>query len=290
MKISRLDLDGLGAPSAIAARIHEIENDLPLAVPVEELCRKLDIETIREVATANFEAALIMDSNKAAGGILVAEGRSRHRRRYSIGHELGHFLIPTHMPRPGQGFQCSLDDLHLLDTREQDRRKRIEAEANRFAAALLMPPQRIRANYKALEPDIAEIVRLAREFEVSKEAMARAYVEAQRDAVAIILLQHSRIRRIYRNTHHCPWIEPHLGQSAPQDSIASGHRLAPGELSDIEECDADVWFGESQARRIDILTEQLLAQRDGFAMVLLHAEMVDDEDDNTASRSRWSAR
>ena len=115
MKISRLDLDGVGSPRAIAALIHRIESDLPAAVPLEELCRALDISTIEETDTAAFEAALVMDVNKAAGAILVAAGRTMQRRRYSIAHELGHFLIPTHMPDPGEGFSCSLDDLHRLD-------------------------------------------------------------------------------------------------------------------------------------------------------------------------------
>ena len=116
----------------------------PPLCPVEALCGQLDIHSVSELDTEGFEAALIMDANKAAGSILVAAGRSRKRRRYSIAHELGHFLIPTHMPDAAQGFECSLDDLHLLDIKEQDRRRRIEAEANRFAAALLMPVPRIR--------------------------------------------------------------------------------------------------------------------------------------------------
>jgi Zn-dependent peptidase ImmA (M78 family) len=289
LTISRLDLDGVGSPGAIAARIHEIESDLPLAVPIAELCGKLDIATIGKVNTTSFEAALVMDVNKAIGGILLAAGRSRKRHRYSLGHELGHFLIPTHIPLPGQRFECSLDDLHLLDTQEQNRRKRIEAEANRFAAALLMPPARIRANYKAREPDLAEIIRLADEFDVSKEAMARAYVDAQRGAVAVVMLEHDRIRRIYRKPEHCPWLTPGPGQAVPADSIASGHRMVPGQLSDIEECEPDVWFDEFQTSHVDILTEQLLVQRSGFAMILLHAELIED-DNYEADRTRWSAR
>ena len=41
----------------------------------------------------------------------------------------------------------------------------------------------------------------------------------------------------------------------------------------MEECDSEVWLGTSAARKVDILSEQVLAQRDGWAMILLHAEL-----------------
>ena len=66
--------------------------------------------------------------------------RRLERRCFSIGHELGHFLIPTHLPRPREPFECSLADFHHVDTCELNRRKRVEAEARKFAAHLLMPP------------------------------------------------------------------------------------------------------------------------------------------------------
>jgi Zn-dependent peptidase ImmA (M78 family) len=275
LTISRLDLDGLGRTSDIAARIHELLPDLPLNFSIEDLCSKLDIENISEIDTAAFEAALIMDANKAAGAIVLAAGRSAQRRRFSIGHELGHFLLPFHKPQPGHPFEYSLEDLHLLYSREKDRRKRIEAEANRFAAALLMPPARVRKGMASSQPDLGDIIRLATEFGVSKEAMARTYVEAHREPVAVIILLHEKLVRVYRPGHF-PWIEPRLGRRVPQESISFAHRLQPGELSEIEECEPETWFGEHAARRVEVTTEQLLGQSQGYAMLLLHAELTDE--------------
>ncbi|MDB5679334.1 ImmA/IrrE family metallo-endopeptidase [Sphingomonas bacterium] len=280
MKISRLDLDGLGSPLAIANCIHVLESDMPMVIPVEALCNQLDIISVENFETENFEAALVMDVNKAAGSILVAAGRPRKRRRYSVAHELGHFLIPTHMPGPGHGFECSLDDLHLLDVKERDRRRRIEAEANRFAAALLMPVPRIRAGFSPKGPDLVDIVRLAAEFDVSKEAMARSYVEAQREAVAVILIRQGRVIRTYRNEQHFPWIVPRVGDVVPAGSIASAYELQPGQYSQVEECDAETWLSDRDKRGVSVLTEHLLAQRDGFAMLLLHAELGEDDEDD----------
>lgn len=63
-------------------------------------------------------------------------------------------------------------------------------------------------------PDPAEVLRLASEFGVSKEAMARSYIEAQHEAIAVIVLQHGRLARVYRHSD-MPWIERSLGTEAP---------------------------------------------------------------------------
>lgn len=276
MTVSRIELDGFGSPIDIASRIHELDPDLPLDFSIEDLCGKLDIVGIDLVDTNAYEAALIMDANKAAGSILLARSSDPKRRRFSIGHELGHFLIPAHMPREGERFSCSLADLRLADTRERDRHKRIEAEANRFAAQLLMPPARIRSQLRSAQPDLEEVVRLAREFNVSKEAMARSYAQAHRETLAIVIVQNGRIERVYRPDDF-PWIEPRLRDRVPTGSLASDHRLLPGAFSQMEECEPAIWLGYSGARKVDALSEQVLAQQGGYATILLHAELVDTD-------------
>ena len=274
MSLSRLELDGLGSPADIARRIHELAPDLPAHFAIEDICRRLDIIDVQEQPVTSFEAMLLMDANKAWGSIVVAQGRMPERRRFSIGHELGHFLIPTHMPRPGEGFSCSLEDLRLGDTREHDRRKKIEAEANRFAAHLLMPPARIRSSLHSRQPDLAEIVRLAGEFGVSREAMARGYIDAHHETLAVVVLHRGLIDRIYR-PEGFPWIEPRRGQAVAPESIASGHNFQPGQISEMEECDPETWLGEYNARGVEVLCEQLLAQQNGWATILLHAELAE---------------
>lgn len=274
MKLTRLDLDGVGSPASIAARIHELEPDLPLALPIEQLCRQLDIGSIEEIETSAFEAALVMDEHKAHGGILLAASRMPERQRYSLGHELGHFLIPSHRPTREHPFQCSLADFHLLDERDRDQRRRIEAEANRFAAQLLMPPARVRQLIGQGEASLQGIVAMAREFRVSKEAMARAWVDANRNPTAIVVLEHGRVRRRYRDDDF-PWIAVSNGEAVSEDSLAA-NAMPSGTYSEIEEVDPEAWLSVRDAKRTLELTEQVLAQRDGHALVLLQIELDDD--------------
>ena len=276
MTITRLDLDGLGAPTAIAGRILELDNDLPIIIPLEDLCRRLDISSIQEIDTEAFEAALVMDVNKAAGAILLARNRSSQRMRYSLAHELGHWLIPTHRPDSGRGFECQLDDFHRVNEQEQNWRRRIEAEANRFASALLMPPQRVRGEMGRTS-DLQDIIVLAKKFGVSKEAMARAYVDASREPAAVLILRYGLVARVDRNSDF-PWIDVRIGHRVPSESLASATRPAAS-MSELEECDPAIWLSERDVGRTELLLEQVHGQANGFAMVLLHAEVIDAEDE-----------
>lgn len=274
-RLDRLDLDGLGSPAALAAKIHELVPDMPREVPLERLCAQLDIGSIETVVTDGFEAALLMDELKAAGMILLREGRRPERCRFSIAHELGHFLIPSHHADAGKQFECSLEHLHLLDAKSRDRRKRVEAEANRFAANLLMPPERVRARIRQTSSSLESIVAMAREFGVSKEAMARTWVEAHREPVAVIVAHRGRVLRRYRNEDF-PWLPGQNGDRLPQASAAFQLAPAPGVYSPAEEVEPDIWLTERDAERTLLLTEQVLGQRDGYAMILLQAEMDDE--------------
>ena len=55
-------------------------------------------------------------------------------------------------------------------------------------------------------------------------------------------------------------------------------QLSPlaGVHSPVEEVEPDVWLTERDAERTLLLTEQVLGQRDDYAMILLQAEMDDE--------------
>ncbi len=271
-----MELDGVGSPTAIAARIHELAPDLPLDFSIEDVCRRLDISDIEDQPVTSFAAMLLMHPDRAWGSIVVAAGTSPRRRRFSIGHELGHFLIDSHRPCNGEQFACSHADLRLDNPREADRARKMEVEANRFAASLLMPPKRIRSNLRNREPALGEIVRLASEFNVSKAAMARAYVDAHRETLALLVAKDGRLVQVHRPDDF-PWIAPRIGEVVPIGSIANDLSLSPGQMSQLEECEPQTWLGPSAARRVELLSEQVFAQNDGWAMILLHAELDEDE-------------
>ena len=289
MKISRLDLDGAGSPHALVTRILQLAPGLMPPIPIEQLCAQFDIQSIQEIHTDGFEAALVTDELKSAGAILVAAGRDRRRRRFSIAHELGHFLIPAHRPEAGSALQCWTDHFRMFTADEQRRRSRIESEANRFAALLLIPPPLLRAQLASIRrPAIGDIIRLSDHFEVSKDAMARAYADYTRAAVAFVVISNGKVLRSYRKSGNFPFIAVSSGQPVPGDSLYHSVPKTPGVQSGEEECEPSCWLSERDDHHVEFLTEQVLIQREGFALLMLQAELRDeDEMDDRGSRAGW---
>lgn len=64
--------------------------------------------------------------------IWISDGLHRVRRRFTLAHEIGHIRIPWHTG-------TIVDEVDVPHSRERGKYVEMEAEANRFAAELLMP-------------------------------------------------------------------------------------------------------------------------------------------------------
>lgn len=174
---------------------------------------------------------------------------------------------------PEVRIECTLHNLHFLDPRSRDSRLRIEAEANLFAAQLLMPPKKIRQEIGRLGVSLRSLTQIAQSFDVSKEAMGRAFVAAYQDPVAIVISLGGKVQRFYRHEDF-PFLPIAKHKPLPLDCV-SADLPQIGETTQVEEIDPDVWLAERDAARVLSLTEQALSQRGGFAMTLLQAELDD---------------
>jgi Zn-dependent peptidase ImmA (M78 family) len=92
---------------------------------------------------------------------------SRERQRFTVAHELAHFLLHKENARKRKAHRT---EGHVYDPfvylEPSDRRE--EVEANRFAAALLMPPNLFKPAFERLDRDPRTIARL---FGVSSNAV-----------------------------------------------------------------------------------------------------------------------
>ena len=136
MGVARIDLADAASPERLVIEILKCETQLPIPVPIEQLCAQLDIVEIKPLTTPAFEGALLTDTDKHSGIILYNQASQPKRRRFTIAHELCHFLAPSHVPNTEGRFLCSQADMLLLAANEQDRRRRMEVEANRFASLI----------------------------------------------------------------------------------------------------------------------------------------------------------
>lgn len=233
-------------------------------IPVYEIARALDILAIREERTQGVEAALVTDQVRSEGMILVNAASSRRRRRFSIAHELGHFLNLTHRPtHPGGGFSCTAKDLARaspVDEAALSRHARQEAEANRFAIELLAPKYLI-DRFLAGPPDVAAITAMAEQLDISREACARRYVELSPHHVAVIFSKDGTVRYSLCSADF-PFYMP------PAGSILQGGSWLPMDEgpTDLLMTDSELWGEYIPIWRV---WEQRLCQRAGFAMNLL---------------------
>jgi uncharacterized protein DUF955 len=295
MKIRRIDLDGAGSPMALVGRILKIEPDLRPPIPLEELTRQLDIEAIENLETEGFEGGLLTDENRRSGIILVNQEARAGRRRFTIGHELGHFLIVSHTPvKPGQ-FLCSRRDMSRWSAKENDRYGQMEFEANQFAALLLMPPPLLRAHLNGKDPDLNDVERIAVDFGVSKDAAARSYATHHHERIAIVVVKDGQVARYYRNPRF-PYISAPLHKPVPAHTAFYRRGLKTRTASEITETIPDNWIDVTRGKRAPTLYEQVYIQSNGFALIMLWVEEEaehdgeEDRDDDRTAKQRLEDR
>jgi len=297
MRVTRIDLADRGSPEALVGLILKHEQGLPVPVPIEELCLQLDIEKIVPLDVEGFEGGLITDTDKSKGIILVRESARPPRRRFTIGHELGHFLMASHMPGEEGRFLCSREDMMRLTAKESDRREQMEVEANRFASLILMPPPLLRkAIARERAPSLQQVFTLAAEFDVSKEAMARAYADHHPENVAFVVVHEGKVLRAYRRRDRFPFITVRSGQLVPTGSLfhKPGHQR--GTPSGIESRPPSIWIDVERGRPAPVVSEQVCLQAEGFALIMLWHEATESEDEDEdrdegrTSRERWKDR
>ena len=293
-RISRFDLADFTSPERIVDGIVRHVSDLPIPVPVEELAVMLDIVSIEGMETEGFEGGLLLnDLEKSEGIILVNRASPPKRRRFTVGHELCHFLTPWHKPPSGDQFRCSDGDMRLTFVRKEDPAARMEVEANRFAARLLMPKPHFRQDLRLRKgADIDHILALARRYETSKEATARRYVDVQDEPCAIVVSQNGQILRFYKKGEDFPYFDVEPGNPVPRGSLTARTDLKQGVVSDSEERDGSIWFSEKRGRRTPKLYEQVLPQNDGYRLTLLSLaddpqELEEEEDLEEAYKPRF---
>ena len=91
----------------MAAAVHRQLGALSGAVPIDEVARSLDITEIRKDRFDGFEGMLLTDRRRSFGKILANTRHNARRARFSIAHELGHFLLESHELNRAEGFGCN---------------------------------------------------------------------------------------------------------------------------------------------------------------------------------------
>ena len=145
-------------------------------VPVAEIAKTLGAEVRYQPGDDDLSGFLLRDHKQQRAVIGVNSAHHENRQRFTIAHEIGHFLLHewegVHVDGSDRGFQIKHRDEKSSAGTDID-----ELEANFFAAELLMPSkflhedvQRIK-KLDLLDDNLGAFAQLAAKYEVSTQAL-----------------------------------------------------------------------------------------------------------------------
>ena len=181
------------------------------------------------------------------------------RERFSLSHELGHWKLHR-----GRSFRCRVDDPdeNLVSD------KKLEQEADSFAAHLLMPSSLFRPAVKSLgNPGFQEIDGLAGQFGSSR--LATCLRIADIDTLPVILACYTRQgMRWFKASADIPrrwWLKRRLDEdSFSYDLVFQGKQQGAARKQS-----ADVWFDNDDAENYEV-SEHCIQSKPGEVLVLIY--------------------
>ena len=142
---------------------------------------------IVEVEADAFEGMLRRIKGRMLGTIALSRSVGEPRRRnFTVLHEIAHYVLPTHADSSSP---CRPRDIERWDPCLRAR----ELEANRFAAAALMPRAAV-VDLFSREPSFDAIETLADRQRASLTAAAYRYVELSGERVAIVWSEQDEVK------------------------------------------------------------------------------------------------
>lgn len=148
-------------------------NIISAPVDVNVVARSLGLKIVYNDLGEEISGLLVTHDGNSS--ICIREGEPIVRQRFTIAHEIGHFVMRHQFEQDGQ---VHVDEEYKVTARSTAKTAGFdpkEVEANQFAAALLMPSRLLRqrasrfGGWMLNEDRVSE---LAREFKVSEQAMA----------------------------------------------------------------------------------------------------------------------
>lgn len=246
--IDMMELADLGQPAKLAYEIHRQLRlqfgSVPRRLPLVGIAKAVGIVTVETVENVSFDGTLVVGSE--GGAIGIRKGMRSGRHNFTLGHEIGHYLIPTHRNR--RTFVCEPVDMarsRSANFAVRPQQERIEIEANEFSAALLVPVPEYRDERKKLGKncDVSHVRTLAEIFDVSQEVMAKIYVMSADEKLAIVTSHNGVVKRVIPQPGF-PFLGLKKDVPLPPGALtrAFASKGSNNPISDLVEVDSHTWL------------------------------------------------
>lgn len=161
---------------------------------LEDLCWDLGV-VVREAPIAGSDARITIKDN--FGVITISSYESYEtKKRFSIGHELGHFLLHK---KCSSSIFCSSEQMRSWFGKQQQILR--EIEANEFCSELLMPEKFFMPIITNKKPNFKLFEEVTEQFQSSLTSTILRYIELTDEAVAIVFYNKSGIKWFKRSSY-----------------------------------------------------------------------------------------
>ena len=221
--------------------------------------------TVEEGGLDGADGRILWGQNGAA--IRIKAGLWPGRKRFTLAHEIGHYVLHKH------NRQGRFDSGHQFAIWNEANE---EAEANVFAAELLMPDFLFTPRLKRHSPSFRNLDKLAEDFVTSRLASALQYVHYCHEQVALVFSRGGQVVWS-KAAKQFPW---RIRSGPLSKDSGAGELIAgnPNETGRMAPTPAYAWLSDFEHDRDhDIMEESRVIQTYGGILSLLWAR--DDLDD-----------
>lgn len=272
INLELIEFADLTKPAEIVTEILTQNPGITIPIPLDEIAHASGIHEIHYKPLDGLEGALVANPEKSEGVILVNEKARHHRQRFTLGHELGHFLIPRH----GHKMECGINELSISEKKSMNSIQRIELEANKFSAELLMPAI-LFTQFKGYrnEPSINCLIEQSNFFDVSFEACAHRYVALHDYPVAIVFSHNGKVRYSTSNKEFPFWVIPSKGDNLPVQSYTHSLNFSKANSISTGISDSSNWIESNRDYETpEEVIEEVYIMESGYTVTMLS---FDDE-------------
>ena len=256
----------------------------------EEGITSLPIDPFAIAASRGISVVAKPDTSEGVSGMLLRHGdnfgilyathiASDGFQRFSVAHELGHYLLDGHIDH-----LLTETDIHVSHAGFVSA-DHYELEADYFAAGLLMPKGLFKRAIGRREPGLTAIEAMANEFRTSLTATAIRYAELTDDAIGIIIskgqvIEYCFLSEAMKSLPLLTW--PRKGAAVPKGTETAQlntdfNRIL---IADRAENEIDVidWLGGT---RSSMITEEVIGLGNyGKTLTVLSSSSIGQEDDS----------
>lgn len=184
--VAVMDETGAGDPfGAVRMKAHSVVEQYHQTFSEEPPFNMQAVASLRGLRLSDDDPRFSPDSEIAPetdGSVVLRVNKSRpfSRQRFSISHEIGHTLFPD--------YQLAVRCRKANDRTWADPNDLLETLCDVAATEFMFPHPWFDKRMEAIKPSASTIANLAREFQASREATTRRYVELNPQPFAVVFL------------------------------------------------------------------------------------------------------